>query len=171
MTHRRFISIILAAALAVTGITSTAAQAGDRDVAKWVAGAVALGLIGAAIADKRRDDRAVTRHQGGHAPRFNNSHRRGNDHFRNDGHRRGHQSHRGNRYDRHALPGHCRQSVRTRRGTLHGFGRHCLLNNYARFNALPHRCAVETRGNGRRGVIYGSRCLRQHGYQVSGRRK
>lgn len=63
MTHRKFISLILAAALAVTGMTAAPVQASDRDVAKWVAGAVATGLIGAAIADKRRDDRAVTRHQ------------------------------------------------------------------------------------------------------------
>lgn len=178
MTHRKFISLILAAALAVTGMTAAPVQASDRDVAKWVAGAVALGLIGAAIADKRRDDRAVTRHQGGHLPRFNKGHRRGHDRYDNRGHRRGHdgygnRGHRrghdsyGNR-GRHgaqlALPQQCRRDVRVRGGVLRGYGRHCLLNNYSRFNALPHRCAVETRGNGRRGVVYGSTCLERHGF-------
>ncbi|WP_428514403.1 hypothetical protein [Roseovarius sp.] len=166
MTHRTFISLILAAALAVTGMTAAPAQAGDKDVAKWVAGAVALGLIGAAIADQRRDDRAVTRHQGGHGPRFNNGHRRGHDRYDNRGHRRGHDGYgnRGRHGERFALPQQCRRDVRVRGGVLRGYGRHCLLNTYPRFNALPHRCAVETRGHGRRDVIYGSQCLERYGF-------
>jgi len=165
MTHRTFISLILAAALAVTGMTSTAAQASDKDVAKWIAGAVALGLIGAAIADERRDDRAVTRNRG-----YYNDNRAHGQRFKKK-RRHGHKSHRKNRYDSHALPGHCRRVVQTRRGPLKGFGRHCLLNSYSNFNALPHRCAVRTRGHGNRGVIYGSYCLRQHGYRVSADRR
>lgn len=166
MTHRKFISLILAAALAVTGMTAAPVQAGDRDVAKWVAGAVALGLIGAAIADQRRDDRAVTRHRGGHKPRFDRGHRRGHDKFDDRGHRRGHDGYgnRGRHGGRFALPQQCRRDVRVRGGVLRGYGRHCLLNNYPRFNALPHRCAVETRGHGRRGVVYGSTCLERHGF-------
>ncbi len=188
MTHRTFISIILAAALAVTGMTSTAAQAGDRDVARWVAGAVALGLIGAAIADQRRDDRAVTRNRGGHDDGYHGHRHRGDDRYDDDDRRRGHDWNRGRDWnrghhggvrdwnrghhgDRRALPGQCRRDVPVRGGVLHGFGRHCLLNNYAHFNALPHRCAVQTRGQGGRGVIYDSYCLQRHGYQVARSRK
>lgn len=166
MTHRTFISLILAAALAVTGVTAAPAQAGDKDVAKWVAGAVALGLIGAAIADQRRDDRAVTRQHGGHGPFFGNGHRRGQDLFGKNGRLRDYKRYddRGRRGGRFALPQQCRRDVRVRGGVLRGYGRHCLLNNYPRFNALPHRCAVETRGHGRRGVIYGSQCLERYGF-------
>ncbi|MFN3208809.1 MAG: hypothetical protein ACE369_07370 [Roseovarius sp.] len=171
MTHRRFISLILAAALAVTGMTSGPAQAGDRDVAKWVAGAVALGLVGAVIADQRRDDRAVTRYRNSDGPRFDSGYRRGHGRYHQPGRRHGHQSHRGHHRDRYALPGHCRQDVRVRGGILRGYGRHCLLNNYSRFNALPHHCAVETRGYGRGGIVYDTHCLNRYGYRDDGRHK
>ena len=164
MTHRTFISIILAAALAVTGMTTTPARAGNDDVAKWIAGALALGLIGAAIADDRRKDRVVTREQHhDHPGHFKHQHK----HKRHD-----HGAHRQYRYQKHALPAQCRRAVATRRGEVRGFGRRCLLNNYRHFNALPHNCAVQARDfGGRKRVIYQGRCLRQYGYQVADRRK
>ena len=56
MTHRTFISIILAAAIAVTGMTAAPARA-DNDAAKVIAGVAALAIIGAVIAEERKDRR------------------------------------------------------------------------------------------------------------------
>lgn len=163
MTHRSFIAVIVAAALAVTGLTGTPARAGNDDVAKWIAGAVALGLLGAAISEEnkrdRRRDQAVTRHQpkafghAGQAPRFY-------------GHTGNTRSHVVKRADRRLLPRSCRVRLRTARGDIPGFGRRCLLRSYAHFNALPHACA--RRADGHRGrVIYAAPCLRRHGFGVA----
>lgn len=167
MTHRTFISIILVAALAVTGLTSTPARAGNDDIAKWIAGAVALGIIGAAIADRDRNDGAVTRYRN-YDNRNYNKHRHYNDkrYYKNQRYKNK------QRFNQHVLPGRCQRSFQTRRGQVQGFGRNCLLNNYSSFNALPHKCAFKSRArDGRSRVIYSRYCLQQHGYRVSADRR
>ena len=54
--HRKFIAVVLAASVAITGFSAAPARA-DEDVAKFIAGVVALGLIGAAINDAKDDKR------------------------------------------------------------------------------------------------------------------
>ena len=160
MTHRTFISIILAAAIAVTGMTAAPARA-DNDAAKVIAGVAALAIIGAVIAEERKDRRRkaaarnhVSKHQYNHGKRYQDG-----------GHRYRYQK----RSKRHALPVRCRRDGFTRRGEVYGYGRRCLLNNYSQFNALPHDCAVRARGyNGGQRVIYSGRCLRKHGYVTPG---
>lgn len=157
MTHRTFIASILIAALAVTGMTSAPARAGNDDVAKWIAGVVTLGIIGAAIADSnKRDNRVVSRNRGyGHGHGLDS----------HSGHgRHGYQVDR-----RHLLPKHCRVRIRTHNDDIRGYSRRCLLNNYAHFNTLPHECAVRTRGN-HGGVIYQRGCLKRYGYRDAERR-
>ena len=74
MTHTRFISLIMAAALSLAVLAPQPARA-DSDTVKIIAGAAALTIIGIAIADAARDDRRyVTRHRyhdHGYAPRHN----------------------------------------------------------------------------------------------------
>ena len=176
MTHRTFISIILATALAVTGMASVPAQADGRDAAKFVAGAAALAIIGSAIADDRRDRRnkkfIVNRnrtlsngHQYEHNRRFN-----GPNHIeRNHGNGLGIAKRKKNlRANRRALPVGCRRHFRTTRGPVFAFGRNCLLNNYSHFNSLPQSCAVRARGvNNNRLSLFGAGCLKRHGYFAS----
>ena len=153
MTHRTFIAAILAAALAITGMTSVPARAGDDDIAKWIAGVAALAIIGAAIADKnKKDDRVVTRNQG---------------YGYNQGHGHGHGKHQNKQ--RFFLPGQCMANAQTRSGHVRGYDRQCLLKNYAHFNSLPHDCAVRAWGEHRGRVLYHGRCLQQYGYRVAGR--
>lgn len=156
MTHRTFISIILAAAIAVTGMTAAPARA-DDDTAKIIAGVAALAIIGAAIAEERKDRRrkAVTRNRG-----------YGYNYDYNYGRHDNFNPRKRNRYL--ALPAACRRHFRTRGGQVFGFGRRCLLNNYSSFNTLPHNCAGQFRlNNGRVRTIYGARCLKRHGYYAS----
>lgn len=161
MTHRTFIAVILAAALAVTGMTGTQARAGNDDVAKWIAGAVAIGIIGAVIAEEkkrdRRRDQVVTRQQshvyGGHGQKKAYGH--------------GGNQHKHAKQDRRRLlPSSCEFRLRTQRGDYRGYGQRCLLQNYAHYNSLPHQCAYRPKG-GQGRVIYGQDCLHKHGYRTA----
>lgn len=152
MTFRSFIALVLVAAMVVTGLTAAPARAGDND-AKIIAGAVALAVIGIAIANSndRRDDYVVTRQRGygyGHQPRHESRHK--------------HRHKRHHKREAYGLPGGCRTRIHTNRGQMSGYGQQCLLRNYASFNALPHQCAVRVRGHG---LIYDGRCLRKFGYR------
>jgi hypothetical protein len=158
MTHRTFICTILAAALALAGLTAAPARAGDDDLAKWIAGAAALAIIGAAIADK--DDAAVTRYR----------------------HHRGHHGRTHRHHDRYhkVLPGRCHVRLHTRAGPLRGFGRHCLRRHYGHHTALPRKCATRIGHHRHAGgrhlhhrhhahhgrVVYRGRCLHRHGYRM-----
>ncbi len=53
----KFISIIIAASIAVTGITASPAQADERDLARALAAIVGVAVIGAAVQDSRNDKR------------------------------------------------------------------------------------------------------------------
>ncbi|MDW3118383.1 MAG: hypothetical protein R8G60_11815 [Roseovarius pacificus] len=52
MFHRQFIAAVLAAAVAVTGMTAAPARA-DNDAAKVIAGVAALAVLGAAMSDAK----------------------------------------------------------------------------------------------------------------------
>ncbi len=73
----KFISLILAASLAVAGMTATPAAASDRDMARALAAIAGIAIIGVAISDnnksKRRDTPYVSSR--GHGPKVHHSHR------------------------------------------------------------------------------------------------
>lgn len=165
--HRKFIATILAAGLAVSGLSAAPAQArSGKDNARLLVGIAAVAIVGAAIAhgksrkDKRHD--AATRGQA-HAPVHQG--RRGG-YQRPQGHARGHDRHNGGsrgydryeRVNRHALPASCR----VRSGQRHGYSGRCLSRHYSGYHALPQKCAV--RIGGRHGTVYRDRCLGRHGY-------
>lgn len=60
---RKFIATIVAGAIAITGFTAAQAEAGNRDLARFLAGATALVIIGKAISDNndRHKQKVVTR--------------------------------------------------------------------------------------------------------------
>ncbi|WP_138935671.1 hypothetical protein [Roseovarius arcticus] len=53
----KFISFIVAASIAVTGMTAAPAQASDRDLARALAAIAGVAIIGAAVHDSRKDKR------------------------------------------------------------------------------------------------------------------
>lgn len=166
MTHRTFIAAILSAAIALTGLTAAPARADSEDIAKWIAGAAALAIIGSAIAnrddDKRR--RAVTRNRA-YERDFDYDDYYDDDHDRY--HRKHARKHKGLHRNHRFLPARCHVREHSRYGRLNGFDRRCLHRHYSHFNALPHQCAV--RPGTRSRVIYSDRCLYRHGYRVSRR--
>ena len=168
--HRKFITLILAASMAVTGLSAAPARADAEDAAQVIAGVAAIAILGAAIAKSKDDNDHVTRNRGhirhdnrhrGRGQQWNNRHR-GNKHARP----------LPNRVQRKLLPGSCQITARAGNGQhLRGFGRHCLTRNYGYTNSLPRACETRVRArNGAPRTIYRGRCLQQHGYSVANRR-
>lgn len=56
--HNRFIALILASALAITGLSAPAARADPNNADKIIAGVTALAVIGALVANKDNDKKA-----------------------------------------------------------------------------------------------------------------
>ncbi len=144
MIHRQFIATVLAAAVAMTGLTAAPARA-DNDAAKVIAGVAALAIIGAAVADANKSKRPKVIYP---APRAYGHHKH---HARHKGYKahkrhRAHQRH--NRYNRHVEPyrGHRQGGVIPRRAT----------NRVA----LPNACLIANNG-GR--AVYSARCLERRG--------
>jgi len=167
--HRKFITLIVAVAIAVTGF-SAPARAGNKDFAKTLAGLAALAIIGAAIHDSRanaRDrNRGVRRSP---APVVSRNHTkpvyRGPKH-----HRQGYIAPRPlpTHVARNILPRSCIRSVNTRFvDTARMLDRRCLNNSYSFVDRLPRNCArrVWTPKGERRG--FNVHCLKQNGYRIS----
>ncbi|MEM8776608.1 MAG: hypothetical protein AAGF53_16355 [Pseudomonadota bacterium] len=172
MSHRKFISIVAASAIALSGMTATPARA-DNDFGKIVAGAAALAIIGIALSQKKEKS---VRHQNVsrsyNRPIYKDAHSYGKKSY---GHNYGHKKHSKNfKHDSYGvykgLPAHCRTTIRTKYGDRRGYRRGCLHRNYAHYNSLPHKCAISGRSysNGGRSVVYERSCIRQHGYFTAG---
>lgn len=144
MLHRHFIAAVLAAAVAVTGLTAAPARA-DNDAAKIIAGVAALAIIGAAVADANKSQRPKViyqtpsayghhKHQARH--KGYKTHKRYGAHKRHDRHNRHVDAHRGHRQGG-VIPHRAPTRV-----------------------ALPNACLIANNG-GR--AVYSARCLERRG--------
>lgn len=161
--HRKFIAIILASALAITGLSVRTAEAGKSDdIAKWTAGFATLAIIGAAIFNQN-DRKSKPREQ--HGP-VQNYHRQ----YSNQGHGQLTREKRRTRHS-HALPGQCRTAATLQGHKLRGFSARCLLRNNVDVRALPRQCVVRfrERSSNQPVTLFTSSCLHQHGYRVARR--
>lgn len=147
--HRKFIALILAVSMAITGISSAPAHAGN-DVGKVVAGLAVLGILGAALhqhntRDRRREQ--VTRpYHPQPTPRPLPP--------------------RVSRYD---LPAQCVKYFPNFRNGRSLVTRNCLQRNYGHVNALPQSCKVTFWNGQRNRTAYKPRCLNSHGYRLVNR--
>ena len=148
--HRKFIAIVLSAAVFVTGIgAATGAQARDRDAQAAIAALLGLAVIGTIIAkNKRDDDRAHTSSRSQPKPHVQTRPLP-------------------QRAKRRALPQGCLRNFQTDFGNARMFGKRCMERNYRAVHKLPQACArkVFTDRGVRRG--WGARCLRQKGFQIA----
>ena len=172
--HRRFITLILCASLALTSVTP--AHAGNKE--KWIAGAAALVIIGLAINEEKKTNRKRRAQQQLYAtPRRQHSEYKRKAH-QNHGHSttQGHagpiivkpeKKHAQKR--RNLLPASCRVNIQLHGQKVRGFARGCLKRSNVNLRALPRQCAYRVRNphNGNMRVIYGSRCLRDQGYRAA----
>lgn len=99
--HRKFIAIVLGAALAVTSLSTTPVRAQDRgETAAIIAGVAALAIIGAAAASDRKHDRRKDYVTRGHGHNYGHQNRRYKQkrHYKQKRYNRGHRAHQnGNR--------------------------------------------------------------------------
>ena len=154
LTHRRFIGMIVSAAIAVTAV-STPARADVNDYGKILAGVALLAIIGKAIDDDQKS-RHVTR---------------------NTYHQHYNQPNRPVRpkplppqVSRYDLPGQCLKTFRVNgRDSVQLFGRKCLEQNYGNTNALPYACQYQFSTANRSQTGYEPLCLRERGYRVARR--
>jgi len=144
--HRKFIALIVATALAITGLSAVPARA-DGDTARLLAGLAALALIGTAIRNKK--DRQVVSHNYTQPPRPLAPRPLPPKLYRLD------------------LPQHCLRShwVNGRQRNLVGAG--CLKNSYAYNRSLPYACQRGYWDGSRTRIGYVPRCLRKRGYRFA----
>ncbi|MBT8153516.1 hypothetical protein KMP13_06320 [Epibacterium ulvae] len=157
--HRKFIALILGLSLVVSGFSAAPARA-DGDVAKFIAGAVVLGLIGAAVNDARKD-----RNRGQYSYSQGS---RSNTHTRHDKHN--------NRVRplpssvaRYDLPAHCAKVVSQNNRNRTVVSQRCLSRNYGYVNSLPGQCRLSIRDGYKQRTAYRTRCLQKHGYRLVNR--
>ena len=157
--HRKFIALIVAASIAITGFSAAPARA-DEDVAKFIAGMALLGILGAAINDARKDDRHVTRtytppHNHRHGPKYHTHNRHG-----------GHVKPLPPSVRRYDLPAHC---VRYFPRYSHNYplaGKGCLDRNYGQTHKLPTACKVTFWNGKHHRTGFKPGCLKRHGYRM-----
>ncbi|ATF19881.1 hypothetical protein [Phaeobacter gallaeciensis] len=144
--HRKFITLIVAAAIAVTGFSTAPARA-DEDVAKVLAGLAVLGIIGAIVKNNRDDDRQqVTRPHRPHRPKPLPP-----------------------RVARYDLPAQCVRYFPRYSQSRTLMGRGCLRKQYGFEHKLPRACQV-TFWNGKRNRVgYRPDCLKNRGYRITRR--
>jgi len=180
MIHRKFITLIAATSIAVTGLTAAPAQA-KNDTAKILVGVAALALIGVAISqsNKSRRRNQTTRYQpydngGVYGGNGYNGYNGGNgyndggyhqddDYYNDNGYTRP----LPHRVQRKVLPRSCKVQARTRNGRVPAYSGRCLNNSFRYAYALPNQCAFRARTtrHGSRHTVYARNCLAQHGYR------
>ena len=143
---RKFISSVMIAAIAATGLSFSAApaRAGSDDLAKVLIGATALVIIGSAIAGKDKssnNDYHVTRPSKPKPVKVHKARRK-------------------------ALTAACVRKHNTYDGKVKVFGQRCLHKHYAYADSLPRHCKVRlsTYKGTKRG--YSIPCLREEGYYI-----
>ncbi|WP_227269904.1 hypothetical protein [Roseobacter weihaiensis] len=163
---RRFIAIVVGAAVAVTAIGNAPARA-DDDVARALAAIVGLAVVGKVISDRLEDDNygdVITRRYDNRDIYAAPSLRRPDSMIRRVDPRP-----LPRRVAKRLLPGHCLRSFDTRDGRYRIFGKRCLERNYDYTRSLPRACKVSFRANQKKRHGYDARCLRHEGYQLARR--
>ncbi len=156
---RKFITTIVAAAIAVTGFTATPAAAGNDNFEKLMLGAGTLLIIGSALEHHNSGTKVIIQ----------------DDYAHGYGHdRTPHKKKKKKRRFSKALPGYCLKHFETRRGHVRMFGARCLKRNYRFAHKLPEHCKIKIKtwrhGERVKRVGYQARCLRHKGYYIAGRR-
>ncbi len=145
---RKFIATILAAAVAVTTMGSTAqAHHKNDDLIKFLGAATTLIIIGNALKNSN--------HNYGYSYQY-------------------HSPNKGKVYYNHkpkgkpALPGGCIRTAKNKKGqTYRVFSRHCLKNHYKAVHKLPNSCAIKYRNlKGKVRGGFGINCLKNKGFKI-----
>ena len=171
--HRKFILLILSAAIAIAGV-SAPARADGNDAAKLFVGIAALALIGKALKDDD-DRRTVSRNT--YSPHYYDTPHpntvRPNIIRPNIIHPKVvhpkvvHPRPVPPRVSRYDLPGQCLRNYRVNHDNVRLLGAACLRKNYRQVNALPYACQLQISGRSGSQTGYEPACLRERGYRIA----
>lgn len=172
--HRKFIAVIIASAIAVTGLSAAPARADETT--RLVAGLAALAILGVAAKnhqDRKRDrERAqVTRDHRSDIPvyRDNRNHRGKPDQPRGEIplHPEWKPQPLPRDLQRYVLPRQCLRELNSYGDRKLVVGAHCMQRNYDYMAQLPRNCWVDAQTHRGRGQGYSYECLRNRGYRLS----
>ncbi len=158
--HRKFIALIIATAVAITGISASQARAADtRDI---LGGLAAIALIGAAVnhynQEKKRDEEAERRKRHKQAEAKAKKAKKAK-----KKHAVRPLPKRVARYD---LPQRCLRTFNAYSNKRPLLGPNCLKKYYKHADSLPHQCKVGFWNGKKVKRAYEPACLRQKGYRV-----
>ncbi len=156
--HHKVIAGIVTLSILITASSAAPARADQDDVGRALAAILGLAIVGAVIADSKKDKRekvVVHPQPKRHVKKHPQPHIKPRPLPRH--------------VNRKLLPQHCLRSFPVQDGHMRGFGRRCLNRHFDYAHELPGRCYREVwTDRGRRGV-YSARCLRHRGYQLARR--
>ncbi|WP_271949623.1 hypothetical protein [Ruegeria faecimaris] len=158
--HKKFIALIIASAVAITGVSASQARAADAE--DILGGLAAIALIGAAIHhfDKQGDSKKVTRN-------YNHVYQPPKQHIqRTPRHRPNHIRPLPERVARYSLPQRCLETFKGYGKKRPLLGTRCLDKHYKYANSLPKKCKVGFWNGNKVKRAYEPACLRQQGYRV-----
>lgn len=157
---RTFIATLAAAAVALTAFGAAPVRA-DEDFNRAVAAILGIAVVGKIIHDKNKRDKRKVTHERTVTGKIIEPHRPG----RVKPHVQPRPLPR--KVNKRLLPRNCFRTFQTRRGNSHGFGQHCLNNNYRFANSLPQHCLIRVRTNRGSGRAFEASCLRDAGYRLA----
>ncbi|MFD0910578.1 hypothetical protein [Ruegeria arenilitoris] len=150
--HRKFIALVVATAVAITGVSASQAKAADaHDI---LGGLAAIAIIGAAVNHynkEKRKERVTRQNNYVHQPQNVRP-----DHIRP-------LPRRVARYD---LPQRCLKTYNGYSKKRPLLGPNCLEKHYKHANSLPQQCKVGFWDGKKVKRAYEPACLRQKGYRV-----
>lgn len=150
--HRKFIALVVATAVAITGVSASQAKAADaHDI---LGGLAAIAIIGAAVNHynkEKRKERVTRQNNYVHQPQNVRP-----DHIRP-------LPRRVARYD---LPQRCLKTFDGYSKKRPLLGPNCLEKHYKHANSLPQQCKVGFWDGKKVKRAYEPACLRQKGYRV-----
>lgn len=158
--HRKFIALIVATAIAITGVSASQARAADTgDI---IGGLAALAIIGAAVNHYQKQNRKqveVSRHQ--YKPKPQYVYPRAKKPVKKH-----HVRPLPKRVARYDLPQRCLRTFDAYSKKRPLLGPNCLKRHYKYANNLPYQCKVGFWNGKTVKRAYEPTCLRQKGYRV-----
>ncbi len=161
--HRKFIALIVASAVAITGISASQARAAD--VGDIIGGLAAIALLGAAVKHFSDDDKKNTV-----THNYNHVYKAPHDHvYKRPKDRPHHVRPLPKRVARYTLPQRCLRTFKGYSPDQRLLGQTCLGNHYKYSTSLPNQCKVRFWNGKKVKRAYHPGCLRQQGYRVGSR--
>lgn len=159
--HKKFIALIVATAITITGVSASQARAADAG--EILGGLAAIAIIGAAVnhyqKEQRKEEVSRKYEKKYYAPKAKKHHHKS--------HAKKHRTRplpkRVARYD---LPQRCLRKYGSYHGKRPLLAPNCLKKHYKYTNSLPNQCKVGFWNGKKVKRGYEPACLRHHGFRV-----